>query len=289
MRDRRELLSGQAVGSRGHQRRIGPGRLPAVPIGIRFPTVRGPRSPLLAVALVLSVVLVPPAFGKTDTVTRGNVTAMLSYEQSGIGFRDVRVRVVRDGVQVVNERGPGFRPCRSGCDFWPAFARVNRSSVFLRNLDSDPEPEVLGEFYTGGANCCLASRIYDFDPARAAYGRIDREWRTSAHRGARDIDRDGSAELESADARFRGLFGCAACTPQPLRVFKLRNGELVDVTRRFRGLITRDLRGLIDLIPPGSRRTAGCSRRTRRRHGGALPARAGTGGAPRTSARARAW
>jgi len=210
--------------------------------------VRGSRSLSLVVALVLTVVLAPPASAKTDTVTRENVTAALSYEKNDFGFGNVRLRVVRDGVQLVNERGPGFRLCRSGCDFWPAFAPVNRRSIFLRNLDADPEPEVLGEFYTGGANCCRASRIYDFDPARTTYRRIDREWGTSAHRGARDIDRDGSAELESADARFRGLFGCTACTPQPLRVFKLRDGGLVDVTRRFTGLITRDLRGLIGLF-----------------------------------------
>jgi hypothetical protein len=175
------------------------------------------------------------------------VTATLSYEKADIGFRNVRVRVVRDGVRLVDERGPGFRPCRSGCDFWPAFAPVDLSSIFLRNLDADPEPEVLGEFFTGGANCCRASRIYDLDPGGTAYRRIDREWGTGAHRGARDIDRDGSAELQSADARFRGLFGCTACTPQPVRVFKLRDGRLVDVTRRFKGLVRHDLRGLISL------------------------------------------
>lgn len=202
---------------------------------------------MVAATLVLTAVLAPQASAKTDTVTRGNVTATLSYQKADFGFRNVRVRVVRDGAQLVNERGPGFRPCGGACDFWPLFAPVNKSSIFLPNLDGDPEPEVLGEFYTGGANCCPASRIYDFDPAQVAYRRIDREWGTGAHRGARDIDRDGSAELESADARFRGLFGCNACTPQPIQVFKLLDGELVNVTLRFPGLIRRDLRGLISL------------------------------------------
>ena len=205
------------------------------------------RPQLAAATVLLTVALAPAAAAKTETVTRGNVTASLSYEQTDFGFRDVRMRVVRDGVQLVNQRGPGFRPCTGGCDFWPRFAPVDKSSIFLRNLDGDPEPEVLGEFYTGGANCCPASRIYDFDPARSDYGRIDREWGTGAHRGPRDLDRDGSAELESADARFRGLFGCNACTPQPIQVFQLLDGRLVDVTRRFPGLIRRDLRGLIDL------------------------------------------
>lgn len=202
---------------------------------------------MVAATLVLTAVLAPPASAKTDTVTRGNVTATLSYQKADFGFRNVRVRVVRDGAQLVNERGPGFRPCGGACDFWPLFAPVDKSSIFLRNLDEDPELEVLGEFYTGGANCCPASRIYDFDPARTAYRRIDRNWGTGAHRGARDIDGDGSAELESADARFRGLFGCNACTPQPVQIFKLRDGRLVDVTRRFTGLIERDLRGLLSL------------------------------------------
>ncbi len=153
----------------------------------------------------------PPASADTETVTRGNVTAILSYQEADFGFRSVRMRVVRDGVRLVNQRGPGFSSC-SFCQFWPAFAQVNRRSIYLRNLDADPEPEVLGEFYTGGANCCRASRIYDFDSARTAYRRIDREWGTGSHRGARDLNHDGSAELESADARFGG---CSAATRAP--------------------------------------------------------------------------
>jgi hypothetical protein len=210
--------------------------------------VRDPRCLAAIATVALAGALAPQASAKTDTVSRGNVTASLSYQKASFGFRNVHMRVVRDGVELVSERGPGFRPCSGACDYWPAFAPVDRRSIFLRNLDADPEPEVLGEFYTGGANCCRASRIYDFVPARSAYRPIDREWGTGAHRGARDLDADGSAELQSADARFRGLFGCTACTPQPIRIFKLREGRLVDVTRRYRGLVRRDLRGLIVLL-----------------------------------------
>jgi len=207
--------------------------------------VRDPRYLLLAAVLV--AVCTPPAFAKTDTASRAGVTASLSYQESGIGFRNVRIRVQRQGAQLVNERGPRFSRCSVACEFWPANARAGESSIFVRNLDLDPELEVLAEFFTRGANCCLASRIYDFDPLRNTYARLDREWETRAHRGALDLDRDGSAEFVSADARFAGRYGCVACTPQPVRVFQLRDGGLRDVTRSFPGQVKSDLRDLIRL------------------------------------------
>jgi hypothetical protein len=162
-------------------------------------------------------------------------------DRSSEGVSNVRIRVSRAGVQLVDEQGPRFSRCSERCEYAPLYAFVREKSIFVRNLDPDPEPEVLGEFYTGGANCCAASRIYDFDPARGRYVRIDRNWSTGNHRGARDLDRDGVAELVSSDYRFEFRFGCGACTPEPVRIFRLRDGRLRDVTRRFRAQIRRDL------------------------------------------------
>ena len=202
-------------------------------------------------ALVTLCCLAPlPAFptaagADTDRVSGGGVEATLSYQEAEVGFRDVRITVTRNGTRLVNEAGPRHPRCNgAGCQYWPLNARVGRRSIFLRNLDRDTEPEVLAEFFTGGANCCLASRIYDFDPRRGAYRRIDRNWNTASHRGARDLDRDGAAEFLSRDSRFKFRYGCNACTPEPVRVFRLREGRLRDVTRRFPALVRRDLRDL---------------------------------------------
>lgn len=180
------------------------------------------------------------ALAETETARSGPVTATLSYRKLDFGATDVRIRVERAGAVVVDDAGPAFGPpCNERCEYWPLNAGRGRS-IFLRNLDADREVEILAEFYTGGANCCLASRIYDFDGI-AAYRRIDRDWRTSDHRGARDLGGDGVYEFLSTDSRFKFRFGCGACTPSPVRIFRLRAGKLRDVTRRFPGTIRRHL------------------------------------------------
>lgn len=181
------------------------------------------------------------ALADSESASSGAVTATLSYDRGADGISNVRIRVTRAGASVVDERGPRFPRCRERCEYAPINAFVREKSIFVRNLDPDPEPEVLGEFYTGGANCCAASRIYDFDPAVGRYRRIDRNWNTGNHRGARDLDGDGVAELVSSDYRFEFRFGCGACTPEPIRIFRLRNARLRDVTRSFRAQVRRDL------------------------------------------------
>ena len=46
------------------------------------------------------------------------------------------------------------------------------NSVRFANLDSDAEPEILVDLYTGGAHCCLISFIYDYNGT--SYNRIGR-------------------------------------------------------------------------------------------------------------------
>lgn len=198
--------------------------------------------PAFTLALTVALSLPGQAWAASETVRSGPVTATLSYRQLDIGAEDVRIRVERAGVVLVDEAGPRFGPpCSDRCDYRPLNAGRGRS-IFLRNLDSDSELEVLTEFFTGGANCCLASRIYDFDAAKGRYRRIDRNWRTANHRGARDLDGDSVFEFVSSDARFKLRFGCNVCTPSPIRILRLRDGKLRDVTRRFAGSIRRDLR-----------------------------------------------
>jgi hypothetical protein len=205
------------------------------------PTVAPVRTLTTIACLAASVAMPTVALADTESAASGTVTATLSYDRGSDGIMNVRLDVSRAGAVLVKDRGPRFPRCSERCEYAPLYAFVREKSIFVRNLDTDPEPEVLGEFYTGGANCCAASRIYDFDPARGRYARIDRNWNTGNHHGARDLDRDGVAELLSSDHRFEFRFGCGACTPEPIRIFRLRGGRLHDATRAFKTHIRRDL------------------------------------------------
>jgi hypothetical protein len=208
------------------------------------------RSARVAAVSCCALLAVPAvASADTETASSGATSATLSYDRADGAIENVRISVTRAGVRLVDEPGPRFRGgCTERCEYAPLNAHAGAKSIFVRQLDPDAEPEVLVELYTGGASCCPASRIYDFDPARGTYRRIDRNWNTSGHRGARDLDADGVAEFHSRDSRFDYRFGCGLCAPEPVRIFRLREGRLRDVTRSYPGLVRRDLRSHVRLF-----------------------------------------
>ena len=59
-------------------------------------------------------------------------------------------------------------------DYWPGGV-VDDSSVDVRDLDGDGEPEVLVKLYSGGANCCLSSLIFRYRAASNDYTSVLRD------------------------------------------------------------------------------------------------------------------
>jgi hypothetical protein len=199
----------------------------------------------LGLALIGLLVGASPAAAatKTESATSGQVSASLTYDytrdSSGVtSFSNVHVAITRAGVQLVDDT------LGKECDFcspWPAsFGQKGVSSVHVRDLDKDGEPEVLIDLFTGGANCCWYSESYRFDAAGNRYVRKTLRPGLSFPYTLRDIDRNGIPEFESVDYRFAYKYGSNADTPRPLRTFDWKAGKLVDVTRRFPALAARD-------------------------------------------------
>jgi hypothetical protein len=199
----------------------------------------------LALALVALLVAAAPAAAKTktETATSGQVTASLTYDYKtnryGAGnFSNARVTITRAGLQLVNQT------LGRACDFctpWPASgAQKGVSSVRVRDLNADGEPEVLVDLFTGGANCCWYSESYRFDADKNKYIRKVLRPGLSFPYTLRDIDRNGIPEFESVDYRFAYKYGSNADTPRPLRIFNWDSGKLVDVTIAFPRLAARD-------------------------------------------------
>ena len=114
----------------------------------------------------------------------------------------------------------------------------------MADLDRDGEPEVSVSVFTGGAHCCYVEHVLRLGGAGYAMTR-----RNFADPGAlvRDVDRDGSPELVSADARLASAvtrfmrLPYAASAP-PVQIWRLRGGRLADATRRFRPQLRADAR-----------------------------------------------
>ncbi len=189
---------------------------------------------LLPLLVLLSLLAAPAAANATDEVVESGTTrATFSYtctqaaECSGL-----RVRLERFGIVVRDEavtvRGADrLVPGRSG-----------QKSIELRQLDSDAEPEVLLDVFTGGANCCLVSFIYDLR-SNGGYARIGRRWNRAGY-VLRNIDHTGRIEFDSADPRFDGLYASTAETPLPVQIFRFQGGRLRAVTRVFKNTVRRD-------------------------------------------------
>ena len=163
---------------------------------------------------------------ESRAASSGRVSATLSYREQGFGYRDFRLKIRRAG-RTLFDAAPG-RPFGQG---WrPVELR-------LRDLDGDREPEVLADFYSGGAHCCTYSAIYRF--VRGRYVRSVVGWGNPGYR-LTGLDSDARPELVTADDRFNYAFTAYAYSSAPIRILRYDKGRLRDVTRRFPGAIARD-------------------------------------------------
>jgi hypothetical protein len=198
---------------------------------------------LAALVAAASFTFAEPAAAKTKTQRAGNIEVQVSYDQpEQYRFRNVRIKITRAGQVLRDEPGP----CGAGADDcadyppWPV-VQGSHNPIRIISLDTDPEREIIIEFFTGGAHCCSLSPIYDFDPATNTYKRRVVDWADAGFR-LKDLGTDGRIEFVSSDARFAYEFASFAGSAFPIQIRRFRNGRLVDVTRRFRSEIARDAR-----------------------------------------------
>lgn len=198
-----------------------------------------------AIALLALLVTAAPAAAltKTESDTSGQVTASLTYDYKktrygSYDFANARVSITRDGVQLVSETLG--KDC-AYCTPWPASgAQKGVSSVTVRDLDADGEPEVLIDLFSGGANCCWYTESYRFDANQNKYVKKLLRPGLSFPYTLQDIDHNGIPEFKSVDYRFAYKYGSNADTPRPLRIFNWDAGKLVDVTVGFPRLAAAD-------------------------------------------------
>jgi hypothetical protein len=208
--------------------------------------------PLRSVALLaggaLALLAPASALAGSKTVTRDGVSATLSWSEPAPGgdpaVVDPHLTISRNGVQVID------RDLGTLCQLCYGLAEP-RKALRVRNINRNPEPEVLVDLYSGGAHCCWSTAIFSRKGKR--YGVRVGQWGNSGYR-LRDLDPDAPAarrglEFVTVDDRFAYRFTAYAFSLRPPRVFQLsESGRLVDRTHRFLGLIRGSLREMDKLI-----------------------------------------
>ena len=99
----------------------------------------------------------------------------------------------------------------------------------------DGEAEILVDFWTGGAHCCIWTRIYRWNGS--TYAGATHWWGDLGY----DIDDlSGGTSFVTGDDRFAYAFSSYAGSGFPLQVWALKHGRLVETTSRYRDLVARD-------------------------------------------------
>ena len=125
-------------------------------------------------------------------------------------------------------------------------------SVQIAELDpSNPYPEVVVSFFTGGAHCCSDTSVVTSSPDGATWQTVDVGEFNGGPMLADDLNGDGIYEFGLPDNAFFYAFGCYACSAAPLQVLALENGEVKDVSAesRFRPAHAAWLSEMIEFVP----------------------------------------
>ena len=143
--------------------------------------------------------------------------------------------------------------------------------VTVRDLDGDGEAEVIVDFYTGGAHCCVVTAFFRWDGS--AYHRSVQYFGNNGYKVV-DLDHDGTPELSAYDERFAYAFGSYADSFSPPAIWHWQAGKPVDVTKSFPAAVKANARTAFNLFTRSKRRTTPSRPRgARRLDGRPVPAR----------------
>jgi len=106
------------------------------------------------------------------------------------------------------------------------------------DLDGDWEAEVVIDVATKDIKGLNYSVIYKYDPETKKYRQIVHGWDNFAYgRTVKDIDKDGSLEFLTYDNRFSSKFVAGDGTLGPIKIWKFKDGQIVDVTTQFKDIV----------------------------------------------------
>lgn len=191
---------------------------------------------VFSVGLISVAILPAHALETVKTAQQGNVRAELSYqkpEKDSFQYRNVRLKITRSGQAVYNQSPKVSEYDRPMIDITDdPLANFVESGFKVQDLDGDKEPEVIADFFTGGAHCCTYSLIYRYDAAKKTYVEMQHDWRDIGYR-LQDVDKNGTIEFRSADAGFAYAFASFAGSSFPIQVWRYDRGKMIDETRRY--------------------------------------------------------
>lgn len=182
----------------------------------------------LAIALLTQA---NPAAAKVVTRQEGSIRATVSYDEEN--------RCPDNTAQVVIERGDRAVLNRT---IEPGACRLmgaKGDGLMIRDLDADGEPEIILDWYSGGAHCCFFSLVYRYNSATDRYEDSQKSWAHTSYE-LRDMEGDRVPEFYSANNSFAYQFASFAESAMPVQIWRYDRGQFLDVTRQYPNEIYND-------------------------------------------------
>ena len=159
-----------------------------------------------------------------------HVQAETTWVKHGPEYRRVKVRITRNGRSWTS----------ASLGTWYSA----RPSVRVRDLDADSEPEVLLDTYTGGAHCCFVAYLFHYLPGSRRYAKTFHTFGNVGY-SAKNVDGRANVELLTKDDRSAYVFTAYAASFFPIQLWHVDDGQFIDVTRSFPGLVESDANELL--------------------------------------------
>jgi hypothetical protein len=190
-----------------------------------------------------------PTNSNTVTVKRslGDITALLSIDvinrpKTGREYKNTRIQILHEGKPVFDQAIADNPITQELEGQWvmaaTGFIENPAKEMILQDLDGDQDPELIVNFFSGGAHCCSTSVIYRFNANTTTYEAITHFWGNGgAPEELKDLNGDGRLEFVSHDDRFAYAFGSYAGSGYPIQIWNYDQGTMRDVTKRHKKLI----------------------------------------------------
>jgi hypothetical protein len=186
---------------------------------------------IACLVIAASCLISQTAFAETKTGILGNVKAEISYQESPKNEYQVHLKIFRRGKKALDTR----EPQRDVSDR-PVVDIAPENQLPVVDLDGNKEPEIIADFFTGGAHCCTYSLIYQYQTKQKRYTVKRFDWGNVGYELV-DLNNDKVPEFRSADDRFAYAFASYAASGFPLQIWQYRQGKMINVTRKYPKLI----------------------------------------------------
>jgi hypothetical protein len=164
----------------------------------------------------------------TESASSGAVSATFTSTDAGDGqFKDLNITVTRGGAQAYSGM-PKVRGCEQPYCAPDTVDGDARQALSVVDANGDGEPDVIVDFYSGGAHCCEIALVLMWNGT--TYRPVTHNF---ADPGYRLVPGSGDtpATFVTADARFGYEYTAYAFSGMPLQILQLGDdGTFADVT-----------------------------------------------------------